>query len=421
MSLKKESEGASTWWEKVKNFLKWFIQKENILMLLGASIALTAVAVPFAIIHFTKTSYTMKSFEDLGVIGDFFGGTTVGLLSLASIIFVTAAVMMQKEELKLQREEVKKTREEYEVTNATMKRQQFDSTFFNMINLHHNILKEITHIDSNQAAELTGRSVIAFLLRKVKESYQYSLKSKYKEDLKKSIISYEDTFTRNDLLLKSEVFNAKKKYISELSRSRELLDYDFDKGEVITDKLDSIIADIQNDSNEIWIEKKRQIVEDFNEKLIVHSDYVTAQVEAIDFAGMINSGVSHLFLNKYKNDIFVDPLRVHKVQAYEAVYKKYENKIGHYYRNLYRIIRLIQDENFEENVEKNEMQRKKYRGILRAQLSSSELMMLFYNVTYSTKGEKFRDYLINTNFFDDHLIQSQFIWVNDKEELKLIN
>ncbi|MED3788910.1 hypothetical protein P4576_17055 [Peribacillus frigoritolerans] len=42
--------------------------------------------------------------------------------------------------------------------------------------------------------------------------------------------------------------------------------------------------------------------------------------------------------------------------------------------------------------------------------------MIFYNVVYSEKGEKFKEILINTNFFDDHLITGDF-WKNDFEEL----
>ncbi|MEH7328788.1 putative phage abortive infection protein, partial [Priestia megaterium] len=90
-----------------------------------------------------------------------------------------------------------------------------------------------------------------------------------------------------------------------------------------------------------------------------------------------------------------------------------------YYRNLYRIVKLIQEIDFDsENSKANELEKRKYRGILRAQLSSIELLMLFYNVNYSKKGEKFKALLENTNFFDDHLVEKEFIWKNDKEQLK---
>ncbi len=57
-------------------------------------------------------------------------------------------------------------------------------------------------------------------------------------------------------------------------------------------------------------------------------------------------------------------------------------------------------------------------GILRAQLSSYELLMLFYNICYSDKGEKFKFLLESTNFFDNHLVEDDFIWENDIEQLE---
>ncbi|WP_157827591.1 hypothetical protein [Niallia nealsonii] len=44
----------------------------------------------------------------MGTVGDYLGGTSVGLLSLASILFVVAVIIMQKEELALQKDELKK-------------------------------------------------------------------------------------------------------------------------------------------------------------------------------------------------------------------------------------------------------------------------------------------------------------------------
>ncbi|MEM5591914.1 putative phage abortive infection protein [Niallia circulans] len=51
-------------------------------------------------------------------------------------------------------------------------------------------------------------------------------------------------------------------------------------------------------------------------------------------------------------------------------------------------MKIIQETVFDDSsIENNEKEKKKYRGILRAQLSSFELLMLFYNVVYSDKGE----------------------------------
>ena len=59
--------------------------------------------------------------------------------------------------------------------------------------------------------------------------------------------------------------------------------------------------------------------------------------------------------------------------------------------------------------------------VLRAQLSALELMMLFYNISYSIKGEKFQSLLMEKKFFDNHLVIEDLIWKNDVEELKKLN
>ncbi|CJI02197.1 Uncharacterised protein [Streptococcus pneumoniae] len=89
---------------------------------------------------------------------------------------------------------------------------------------------------------------------------------------------------------------------------------------------------------------------------------------------------------------------------------------------MYRIVKLIQNNTFDsESQERDNEEKRQYRGILRAQLSSFELLMLFYNVSYSEKGKKFKELVAGINFFDDHLIEEDFIWKNDGTELANLN
>jgi len=48
--------------------------------------------------------------------------------------FLVYTARMQKDELELQRKELKDTRAEFEQQNNTMKRQRFESSFFNLLN-----------------------------------------------------------------------------------------------------------------------------------------------------------------------------------------------------------------------------------------------------------------------------------------------
>jgi hypothetical protein len=68
--------------------------------------------------------------------------------------------------------------------------------------------------------------------------------------------------------------------------------------------------------------------------------------------------------------------------GYLAFFSEHENTVGHYFRNLYNIVKFV---------DKSEIENKKlYTNLLRAQLSAPELLLLFYNCL-SVKGrEKFK-------------------------------
>ncbi|QHA20660.1 hypothetical protein GPA05_20990 [Bacillus toyonensis] len=120
---------------------------------------LIAIVTPFIIFHLKPTYLA-----DLGPVGDFIGGTTVTFLTGASVFLLIATNRMQRKELQMSRksidEMVKQTeasveqmkasvqqaeeaKKETQITNETMKRQQFETTFFNMLQLHHQIVDGI--------------------------------------------------------------------------------------------------------------------------------------------------------------------------------------------------------------------------------------------------------------------------------------
>ena len=55
----------------------------------------------------------------------------------------TEALKLQIKEFELQRKELEDTREVFKIQSQTIKKQQFESTFFNLLNLHHNITNSI--------------------------------------------------------------------------------------------------------------------------------------------------------------------------------------------------------------------------------------------------------------------------------------
>ena len=70
--------------------------------------------------------------------------------------------------------------------------------------------------------------------------------------------------------------------------------------------------------------------------------------------------------------------------AYKTFHHKFQSYIGHYFRNLYQILRFINDS------QAREEDKKLYGRLVRAQLSSDELFLLFYNCLSEVGIEKFK-------------------------------
>lgn len=69
-------------------------------------------------------------------------------------------------------------------------------------------------------------------------------------------------------------------------------------------------------------------------------------------------------------------------EAYDEFFKARQADIGHYFRNLYTIVKFVDNSKIDN--------KKEYVNILRAQLSSYELSMLFYNCLWSGGRKKFK-------------------------------
>jgi hypothetical protein len=87
------------------------------------------------------------------------------------------------------------------------------------------------------------------------------------------------------------------------------------------------------------------------------------------------------FQLEYKKDPSAGSLQVIQA-AYEHFFESRQSDIGHYFRSLYHIIKYVH--------QSKKPDKDFYAHLVRAQLSSSELLLLFYNCL-STKGiEKFK-------------------------------
>ena len=141
----------------------------------------------------------------------------------------------------------------------------------------------------------------------------------------------------------------------------------------------------RNDSRQQRIENTFfQLLHSLNQ--IIDSTEITApdseQVKSrACFAYMFNElRISHLMDPQYDNLTGTPKLEA----AYAAFYAKFQNNLGHYYRTMYNIFKFID----RPEVENGEF----YARLVRAQLSSQQLLLLFYNCLVEV-GDGFKPFV----------------------------
>ena len=87
----------------------------------------------------------------LGMAGEFIGGTVGSIWALAGVILFFLALIYQKRELVLQRIELHESRKIMESQSRTIAIQQFENTFFQLLNFHINAANQIRSINVGTA------------------------------------------------------------------------------------------------------------------------------------------------------------------------------------------------------------------------------------------------------------------------------
>lgn len=147
------------------------LKKNNIWFVGGFSLVIIALLSPLMIIILTQSKWTVKEIGDLGSVGDFLGGSTVGFLSLASILFVIHTITIQSKELEL-------AREEFKISNHTAKSQQIENTIFKMIEFNNSIISNIYYEELDKNV-LQGKEAINAISKEIQRSIycQYCIES----------------------------------------------------------------------------------------------------------------------------------------------------------------------------------------------------------------------------------------------------
>jgi uncharacterized membrane protein len=169
-------------------------------------------------------------------------------------------------------------------------------------------------------------------------------------------------------------------------------------------ELKNSVEEMQATRKEFEIQNKTLAVQRFEntffQMVSLHNDIVNS----INIDGKIGRRLFRdLFniLEYYYNNVAMDNKHNNKEEivkiriAYNDFFEDKQQELGHYYRNLYRIIKLI-----DENDSLTYVEKKNYIGIIKAQLSSFELTLLLYN-SLSINGQKFLLLIGKYNLFDN--------------------
>lgn len=329
--------------DKDNNYKEWIKQNENKWIAGGIITGSIAIITPVIIYFASSSNLSASSFAKLGTVGDFMGGTTVGLLSLTSILFLVSTLVMQRKELGMQREELQLTRDElakankqYEITNDTMLKQQFETTFFNMINMHSDLVNKL----NLEEGKVKGTDVFVKLNSAINKAFETDGLNQFLLD----IIYY----YRKDLF--------------------ELIE---------------IIARMNSGDESYTISRENKSVDELIKKFKLLLEYGIYEdtYEDKDASGIIggydklltklnNQGNTNTLLSKFDNEYL--KTTHYKGYAYNITMKASNYILENYFISFQALINAINDAPFDEKSKKT------YFSILYIKFSMSEINILLY-------------------------------------------
>jgi Putative phage abortive infection protein len=87
-------------------------------------------------------------------------------------------------------------------------------------------------------------------------------------------------------------------------------------------------------------------------------------------------------------------------EVYMRFYREHEAELGHYFRSLYNTVKLVHESNVQD--------KRLYTNLVEAQLSSYELLVVFYNCLSEMGREKFKPLVIEYELLK-HLSRTELL------------
>lgn len=305
--------------EKNKKSIILNISRTEIFIFLGVGLLLI-----FIPLLFTWDAISWVSFKDKGEIGDAIGGITAPFIGFGGAILVYLALKAQIDANdKIQKQFADQTKIDY--------RQNFETTFFSMLTIHHDIVKNI---------DITPKDLID------------SSSAEFKNYINRHLPSLNDKLYSENLIASRDVFKFSLEALNMLIKEDLILEHKLERPN--EDRIFMAVYDKQ------LLQKLVDFRKPFSEQNVT-------------------------FLGCNEQTRFQS--------IYDSIYFKLSTDFGHYFRNVYRIIKMVDEKKFSEDFREDFKTKYSYTSIVRAQLSDDEIVWLFFNCLSNKGSEKFKPLL----------------------------
>lgn len=303
---------------------------------------------------------TPEEMAQTGQVGDFIGGVIGSVWALAGVFLYFSALKLQQQELKSQREEMA-------TSQKLLDQQLFEATFLNLLKVQDNIKNSI-------------------------KAYFFTA----------SIVGYHIEEKSNEIK-SSDFFN---RGINELARIYSFVSqHTFTKTSIdaINDEIKNFYDIYYNDALECFMDEDKW--EEFKQWVFYQ------------YRGLIYYVKEDTFKNVHESD---NERRI-CAYSYWLFYHKYEHCLGHYCRHFYNIIKYLDDykksllnqldinsPQYDNEKTKAKNKINSYFAFAQSGLSSSELVILYYNMLLFPNAERlYSTYNIFENMHIESLIKAE--------------
>ena len=303
-----------------------------------------------------------KDVEITGQFGDFFGGVIGSLWTLAGVFLYFSALKVQQKQLKVQKEEMKQS-------EKLLSQQQFESTFFGLLQTQKELKKD--------------------LFCKVK----IIIPTEHQNDYTFNYVEYDSKLFFHYI-------------IQELHKLYQI--YTRETYNIWNDNLARLQIDDLNNQAEYY----KQEEEMFNYSTEFYKVFNELNLSYTTSFYQVKEKTINATKNKESEEFIC-------CSIYGHILLTYQEQLGHYFRHLYNIVKFLDSEKEKNLAEiKNEKNRKEeeavnkrfanYFSFIHSILSTSELTILFYNSMLFPKAkELYVKYGMFNNLLKTNLIKQE--------------